>query len=431
MIDVSGKRTGKRKDEWREKTILAREGLLGSIFGYWLRPRKLSAEHVGQFQARKVDYTPEAGLGIPRDLLHPVLFALPDLMSVFCHWRARRSGGESPALVNLLHIASEFVRPETGPVWQDEEMLEHLERFKVWWDANPHATPEGPVVLDITAFQKGWRAAVEASFRVLREDLHRVLKGKLPKSRDPFLTVDVFVEHKRPLELYMRGVRSMLASEPTSILSQHVHNRRKVQTMILVQTGLRTGTMLMTIGGRNPELRKVEGDDGVITWEIEIQPERFKNFDSPYFSEGRPYRTTLEDEDGLYALLDEYIGYSRTYLLRGRKSDALFVNKDGGDMDENRMRAEYHIITRQFFVRNELTGTGAVKGAVVHGMHVVRHVIATHIVKVTGDIRLAAHAIQDTPRTAERHYARFWPDDKLSLVAGILKRARAAGRLAA
>ncbi|MCP3732225.1 hypothetical protein M9978_17530 [Sphingomonas sp. MG17] len=426
VVDANGKRNTMRKDKWRKKTIEHREELLSSLFGYWTRKRKLAEDYVAGFQSRKIDFTPEAGLGIEMDRLHPVLFVFPDLISVFCHWRARRSGMETRGFVNILQLAAEFVRPETGPIWK-EDMSEQLIEFKKWWDANPHDTPEGPVVLDIEPFLKNWQVAVEAAYKVLREDLYRVINGKLPKSRDPFMTVDEFVQHKRPLEHYMKGVRCLLDSKPHVAVSRHVHNRRKLMTLILVQTGLRTGTMMLTMSGRDPELREVEDEDGNVSWEILIKPERFKNFDSPFFAEGRPYQFTLEDEDDLYDLLREYLTYSRPYLLKGKKSDSLFVTQYGDPMDEENMRQDYHTITRLYFVKNEQTGTGAIKGAVSHGMHAVRHVIATHIMKVTGDPRLAAHAIQDMPRTAEKHYARFWPLDKLRHVVPVMKRARMAG----
>ncbi len=435
---------GKRKDEWRPRTIDHRERLLGSVVGYWTRERKLSEQHLAGFQSRMTDFTPEAGLGIPVELLHPVLFVLPDLMSVFCHWRARRSGAEIATFKNALQLAAEFVRPETGPVWKDPDMLKHLEAFKAWWDANPHDTPEGPITLDIAAFAEpqNWQKAVAGAYEVLREDLYRVLRGKLPKSRDPFITVDVFVSAKNPMELYMKGVRALLASTPHSVIPQHVHIRRCIQALILVQTGLRTGTLLMSVSdqepgrpqktasGKEPELFRTLDDDGNVAWQINIPSVRFKNFDSPYFEDERPYVFTLEDEDGLYELLDHYVRKSRIYMLRGRQSDALFVNSTGTDMNEDAMRREYHMITRLYFVRNEQTGAGAVEGAVAHGMHAVRHVIATHIVRVTGDLRLAAYAIQDTLKTAEKHYARFWPKDKVVLAAEVLKRARALGRQA-
>jgi hypothetical protein len=53
----------------------------------------------------------------------------------------------------------------------------------------------------------------------------------------------------------------------------------------------------------------------------------------------------------------------------------------------------------------------------------VRDVLATHLLKQTGSYEQASYAIQDTPETVAKHYARFLPQDKAALAADILNRA--------
>ena len=60
-----------------------------------------------------------------------------------------------------------------------------------------------------------------------------------------------------------------------------------------------------------------------------------------------------------------------------------------------------------------------------HGLHAVRHIVATSLLRTTGDIYLAAWAIQDTARTVERHYGRFLPRDKVRLAVEHLRKSRA------
>ena len=84
----------------------------------------------------------------------------------------------------------------------------------------------------------------------------------------------------------------------------------------------------------------------------------------------------------------------------------------------------YANMTGVFFVWNEETKTG-IKGVMKHGLHAVRHIVASSLLRTTGDIYLAAWAIQDSARTVERHYARFIPRDKVRLAVAHLRRSRA------
>ena len=423
--DAAGAKAARgRRDEWATATINLREGLLGQMLGYFVRSRDLPVD-AKPWQPRMTDFSPEAGLGIPFDLIGPVLFLIPDLVSSFCWWKSRRSGGLGKMLPQYVALASEFVRPETGCIWKNEEQLAKLKLFKEWWDANPHTLADGPIKLDIAAFEDGkWKAGVAMAHGRLRADYARLLRGKLPKTRDPFLAVSTFVESKLPMTRYMKGIRNVLADEPPSIVSRHTHSRDCVMALIEVQTALRAKNMVLRISGPNRTLFKVETEDDGEVWRILIPASQFKNWNSPYFADDKPYQFDLADEDDLYKRLEQYLDKGRRYLLAGRSSDALFINNDGKEMKANHISDAWRRMVQLYFVHNTRTGRGAVKGAMPHGIHSVRHVSATHIVRVTGDLFLAAYSIQDDIKTAIRYYARFIPEEKARMAAEVLAAAR-------
>ncbi|PVM87767.1 hypothetical protein DDF67_13685 [Caulobacter endophyticus] len=49
-----------------------------------------------------------------------------------------------------------------------------------------------------------------------------------------------------------------------------------------------------------------------------------------------------------------------------------------------------------------------------------RHVLASHVLKLTGSFEMAGYAIQDTAEMVERHYARFLPQEKAAIAAAVL-----------
>ena len=434
---------------WRAATMKMRVNQLSFLFGYLARPRIIQSDV--EDAATELDFedgaehifTKEGGLEIPPKLIKPGILALVDIPTAFAYWRVRRSGRFVNTVIATFKLVASMLRPETGIIWKSPHMLQDLIEFKKWWNAHPHETPDGVPEFDIEPFEANWQTAVEMSYAILRDEIKLALQRDLKPSRDTFLPVGVFVEHERPMELYMAGVRKMLSATPQSIILRHGHNRNCVMALILVQTGLRAYNMKFTFDagdggprvrckGRNgkalaPTLLRVS-ENGVTKWTVRIPASEFKNFRGPFFKGDRPYEYVLRDEDNLYDRIAEYVDKGRKYFLRGRKSDAFFITSTGNDMTEGKLSECYRTCTGNYLVCNDTGGSGGIEGSMIHGMHAVRNIIATHIVKVTGDLYLAAWAIQDSPKTLEKHYARFIPIDKIKHAAVILEEARAAGK---
>lgn len=365
---------GKLKQEpkqLRDETIEMRSGVLQYVFGYLHRSR--DAGEMAASPASPTDYVPEGGLGIPLELLSMALLALPDLVTSFGHFRARRSGAAGRSMTMALDVIAMLLKPELGVVWRTPGMLADLEAFASRWEAHPSSSELGEFTFDIQSFRDDWQGSVAHSYHLIKDDLEDIRNnaehGQLEPTRDSFASVQVYVDHDYPMEHYMRSVRAMLASRPTNMVFRHVHTRDCVMALILVQTGLRTHNMLFTFDdgrglpakrtmGRNktilqPTIRRVE-ENGSVTWKISIPSSEFKNFYSPYFKGKRPYEHELRDEDGLYAMLDRYADKSRRYMLRGRLSDAFFVTDGGGDFTEHYAGSNYRRMVGKYFIHSSM-----------------------------------------------------------------------------
>lgn len=429
--------TGAGERAWRPWTNLMGANLFGFYFGFLHRSQKevavvptgkgREATPAGEGDATaEVKFRPEPGLGMPIDLIHPALLAVVDLTAGYFNWRKNRSAGSfAPTILQTLEYVAEFLKPDTGVVWKHDG-IKHLERVQEWLETKDGAPVRKRLLFDIEAFRENWRAAVEEAYVLLRRDIADIKMGDMSeKVRKPFVPIHGYLKEADPMVPYMVGVRQMIASRPMGMFDQHLHRRNCILTLILVQTALRATTLLLTVSGTDPTLRREVAADGTVKWRIVIPAERFKNFSSPYFSKGQPYTFVLDDEDGLYAMLDEYLAKSRPYLLNGRQSDALFITYKGGDYTAQELSNTYRFMTGMFFVWNDETKTG-IKEVMPHGLHAVRHVVATSLVRTTGDLYLAAWAIQDTARTVEENYAEFLPEDKVRLAVEHLRKSRAA-----
>ncbi|MFW2851142.1 hypothetical protein ACM61V_04360 [Sphingomonas sp. TX0543] len=429
----------KREEDrsWRPLTERMAERMLGYYFGFLVRERAKpkdegdvpggpNADATGPTAQEEADFIAEPGLGMPIELIHPALFLVIDLLTAFAHWRKRRSGGRfAPTIAQTLQHAADFLKPETGLVWKTEYQ-EYLVRFQEWWDKEG-ALAQGDVFLDLDAFVENWQVAVGETHAYLLEDIEEMRPGdpKRKKLRLPFKPLKGYLAEHDPMVPYMADVRKMLASRPLGMVDRHRHTRNCILTLVVLQTGLRAATLMFTVAGDEPTLRREEAKDKSVRWRIVIPSSRFKNFSSPFFANAQDYDFTLDDEDGLYALLDDYMARGRPYLLNGRTSDALFIGNKGKALSAAGLSNVYRSLTGRFLAHDADAETGT-ENVLPHGLHAVRHIIATSLLRTTGDIYIAAWAIQDTARTVEQHYVDFLPRNKAMLAVVHLRKSRAA-----
>ncbi|QZO00533.1 hypothetical protein [Chenggangzhangella methanolivorans] len=190
--------------------------------------------------------------------------------------------------------------------------------------------------------------------------------------------------------------------------------RSGVLVGILSQLGLRLGTLCaLNAQGAHTHIMKVDG-----VWTLRISRHLFKNKNGPYFGDKdkgfHDYEEELDDSDGLglYAMLDEYLLEGGREALNPKGvADALFPGIiEGKRMRKTAIRNLIIEITRRFLAYNPLTKSG-VKGVRPFGPHPFRHILATAVLKATGDKQTAADAIHDAVDTIER-YVRYLPSDR-------------------
>ncbi|MBY6013585.1 hypothetical protein KUV75_01535 [Qipengyuania gaetbuli] len=273
----------------------------------------------------------------------------------------------------------------------------------------------------------GWETSLvktselaSASFKELRETLKH--------SRDPFWPILPILEGDRPMDALIHMLQGAYEDLPdprlVSEFRRAIAVRRFVTLLVAVRTALRRKNLAqLTYSPDNTgKIRRAE--DG---WRIEISSKEFKNWHSPFFGtpgsgnrEKSAYVYTFPDTDT--AILDEYANVSRPLLLKNSKegNDGYFVSKLGTQVCADQITFEMQEATWIYLVYHEVTGTG-IKGVEMFCVHAIRDIVATHILKTSGNVELAADAIQDTPRMVLEHYARFRTSDRIKRVTDFLQ----------
>lgn len=229
---------------------------------------------------------------------------------------------------------------------------------------------------------------------------------------------------KRPMEPIFRLVASMQAEfDSLSDLSakKAESSENLVFTQLQAQLALRhfTWSKFTWRPDNKGHLRK--GPDG---WFVDIPRECFKNRDSRALDEG--FVHPIRDVDGLYANLEAYLAVHRFVIVRGMRTELLFVygrkglKADGTPLPSKRrnyrpFEAGLAAMVRRCVARH--IGYEAPPEARVPGLRTFspcgfRHILATSIVKATGRCDLAADAIGDTEEIAREYYQRFLPSDR-------------------
>lgn len=245
-------------------------------------------------------------------------------------------------------------------------------------------------------------------------------------ARDPFEAILPILQMDRPLDVLIDMLGRMYRDLPSPAMvnpfERAVAVRRYVAALIFIRTALRrrnVASLTCNAHGTGTFRRKDHG------WTIELPAKAFKNEAGPFFARradgvpAEPYRFSFPPEDT--AIIDEYVGASRKVLLGGSDDHGgFFVTKGGSILAEETLAVEMHQHSWRYLVFHETTGTG-IRGVTSFSVHAIRSITVTHILKVTGDYALAAHAIQDSVETIMRHYARFMAPDKTARVSAFLR----------
>jgi hypothetical protein len=371
------------------------------------------------------------GLGLPRDAMGLWLFTFSSIPDAYVRWcKQRRGGVVNMEDENFTAMAASFVRFRFGPVYQTPRLADRLEKHAsaitaVLLRLERAVVPprhlagemEGLIAASVADAHAEWLtrcAATEVSLRELAEHL----AGVTQQTRDPFAPIKGLLDQAAPMTEYWKLIRSMDEACPdprTSPFPHHWHMRDRVVARLLWMLRFRSKNMrcMTWKDDGTGHLRKVDG-----RYEVHVPWRDFKA-NGPFFGprgRKRDFKKVLADKDGTYALLDEYIGASRPFLLQGHDHDILLVSSTGeGFVSAESFGHMYTVITGRYFAHNPHLGTG-LPGVMPHGPHAIRHVVVNHILKRHGRLDVAAAAIQDSEAEVSKTYGRWLPEDKDRLV---------------
>lgn len=408
----------RRSGLWGQETVDQKTEHLGLLFG------ALSAAPDG----------PIVGAGVSLAAVTLALLVFPAVWDWYLNWREARRGFFTAWEADMLELAKALTRADTGWLRQNPQIADALQ---------PVIGLVGPG--DVARVRADWGVACEAmhvhaSARI--GEVRRVARVH----RDPFEPILPVLEADSPLAEYRRITTEIVDRMPDArrypvaaaeavrgflMLRFGLHlgvRQKNLRQLMLCRRGDVPRTERQLEGLRRGELRWSSRDPG---WEVLIPAVAFKNAASSFFG-GRPFRLVLPDLDGLYAMLDAYVGgHRRTLLKSAEDPGTLFVKTVkrttvDAAYDRNSFYQAWRLIIQRYGIENPYTGRGAIAGLLPHGPHNVRDVLATHILKQTGSYEQASYAIQDTPEMIRSHYGRFLPQDKAALAAEILNRVWAA-----
>jgi hypothetical protein len=408
-----------RNGVWGTETAAQKLEHLGLLFG------ALSAHPKG----------PARGFGAALEQLSLAHLLFPAVWDWYVQWRERRRGFYTIWETNMLQIAAALTREGTGWLRQTPRLAERLIPI-----------PGLVSAADIARAKENWDEANAIMHRHARtrvKEIERVLRVH----RDPFEAVLPVLEAESPVLEYRKIVEEIIRFMP----NEHrypITAAESVRSILMLRIGLHTGLrqknlrqLLVCPKDRipTPERELAERRIGELrwnfrasAWEVFIPTSAFKNARSSFFS-NNPYRLQLPDVGNLYGFLGAYLDRHRARLLRSATDPGtLFVKTvkvttTNAAYDQCTFYEAWRWIIQRYGVFNPYTKRGAIEGLLPHGPHNIRDVLATHVLKKTGSYEQASYAIQDTPEVVAKHYGRFLPQDKATLVAHIINKVWEAG----
>ena len=386
-----------RTKRWKDGTVDRSTNVFQEVFSAMALPRDVG------------------GLGIAPEQLSFAYLALPSVIAWYGKWLAKRypKGLNIGARVNLGLLASITTaesKKRTGHATGVKGYLHYVPELR-----SRLAPIDGFVSQpELAAMQTetGWHEALEkANSNIWQIFLSQ--NDKFMTTRDPFEPILPILESPRPMDALVDMLELAYRDLPNPNTSTPLTRAIAVRALVLALIAFRTALRRSNLGGltyRSDNRGQLKRRDGL--WVIEISADEFKNEEGSFF-QGRnsKYVCTLEPEDS--ELIDEYVNGSRK--LFNAQNDWLFVSKTGERRTDDQLYNDFRDLTWLYLVHHEITDTG-IEGVERFGLHAVRDIVATHILKVTGDIGLAADALQDTQETIMKHYAHYLPDDRTKRV---------------
>lgn len=392
----SGLGNKKRRGKWGKETVKFARIQLESFFGFLCLP----ADHPDS-ELR--------GLGLPAESLTLAWLAVQDVVERYLDFCLLRAGDYNTGTETFINMWTSTLQPHGGWLWLHPKLLERL--------------PE-PLQQKVDA-AGGWQAYCESVVSELKDSLASLQRnGQIKQTREPMWAIGPILDHAEPLSLIdaaLRLTRQELEARgrPNEMVGRNlaVGWRDYVCFSILVRIGLREkhwGLFTYYEDGTG-HLRH----DPIDGWQLMIPHVDFKNFSNKkiftsHSREGVLCLTFNELEllQPLVPVLEHYLKEIRP-IIAG-EGHFLFPTFHGTAMSGHSLYAQFSAWTEKYLSQYSSKPT-AIKGVLSFGPHAMRDILATHIIKTTGDISLAANILLDSEEMVRKHYARFLPKDRIGL----------------
>lgn len=398
-VEASLKKGSTPKRSLRSATLENRRRLVESFFGYLVREK-----------------------GFPREKLSLDLLGDYDLVWDYLRWRWGRFEGIAVGEEELAQVTK-----------TDEHLLSAILYF----------------------IRNGFVKGDLGRFKELRKTISTHLKEE-----SGYHNVEPLLGERDPQAWVLQGIALMLedlASMVGNLLNPSFEGmtarKIRVATALYRDTLIWWAMSIYPLRARHwyeaqihPEgLERLEGKGNLYRDEegryyLRYRPSEFKNEHSEVFRHKRennspilfplanPEIPGLEMEIGrwilkervtisLNSLMDTYLRVVRPLLVKERDGERLFP----GISNETSLYCMF--LRRSAYV---LALPGIPQGLRPFGPHSMRHIVATSTVKLTGSIENAANLLLDSPQMAQRHYARFLPEDRFTASVKALWQARKA-----
>lgn len=394
--------TGRLRTQWGEflqyKSALLTFGLKRAEHGRW-SPSPL---HPGQDQVKKTwfafteqgEHVPTAGInwehtvsylgwlktygGHAEDAETIAWFANASVLGKYLTWYLQRSNNKANGgHVGFVSFALSLVHPNTGYLTQNHELR---------------------LSLPGTVSEQEWGEMCQSAFTSLAEH-KKALKRTAEKSRDPNEPIAHTLALENPI-LALKDMRNrMRAARPTAgTYTEAVWGRDVALLGLLMCSPLRAKNLRHLIYRPDNTGHLRLRSDGA--WELLIPKNEFKNRDGA--AKQRDY--CIELDPGIYRDLESYLKIYRSMLLNGNSSvtDLLFVSKKRGanNLPWKSINRRIETLTKKYLMR--CPGVGP---------HAIRHIVATSIVKKSGEFSTAALVLHDNEETVRKNYAHLLSED--------------------
>lgn len=348
-----------------------------------------------------------AGL-VPEDL---TLAWLADLQAVknFLDFRQFRSGAHSGATEAFINAFGSLLQAKSGWLWLHPELAGRL----------PEQHQRSVQAAE------GWESYCAEVHSELRKALASLKRHReIKKTRDPMFPILPILNLPEPLSAINHALNlhcaDLLARSHSYKLfskNQAAGWRDHFLISLLARFPLRAKHWgLLTYKEDGTGSLRRHPNDG---WQLVIPYADFKNVrNEAVFPPNAPSKELVLTFDQVPALrqliplLEFYLEHARP-ILAGNGL-LLFPKKEGKAMTALDLFARVQDWTHEYLSQHSSRGRG-IKGVHAFGPHAFRDILATHIIKTTGSLTLAANILLDSEETVKRHYARFLPEDRLKL----------------